>query len=64
MLVGMVKEQVAAKQAMLMLQTQVAVTKKVMDANNNLQQQLLQQLMQVSLNNNPSNTGNLLNIRV
>jgi hypothetical protein len=64
MLVGMVKEQVAAKQAMLMLQTQVAVTKKVMDVNNNLQQQLLQQLMQVSLNNNPSNTGNLLNIRV
>jgi len=63
-MVGMVKEKVAAKQAMLMLQTQVAVTKKVMDVNNSLQQQLLQQLMQPSLNNNPSNTGNFLNIRV
>jgi len=64
MLVGLVKEKILAQQAMLMMKTQVAVTKKIMDFNNNLKQQLIQQLMQASLSNNPSGTGQLLNIRV
>jgi len=64
MLVGLVKEKILAQQAMLMMKTQVAVTKKIMDVNNNLKQQLIQQLMQASLSNNPSGTGQLLNIRV
>jgi hypothetical protein len=45
-------------------QVQTSVLKQSLNLNTQLATELINQMMQTTLNNNPSNTGQLLDIRV
>jgi len=53
----------AMQQQKLMTQINVNLLKKLNDFNTSLAQELIQKLSQPSVTNNPTNTGQLLNIR-
>ena len=52
------------QQQKLMTQINVSLLKKVNDFNTNLAQELIQKLAQQNVTNNPTNTGQLLDMRV
>ncbi len=64
--VSLIADYLAAKQARLMTQVSVAVLKKSLDFNAQLATELIQKMARTSqqINNNPTNTGVFLNIRV
>ncbi len=64
--VSLIADYLAAKQARLMTQVSLSVLKKSLDFNTQLATELIQKMAQTSqqVNNNPTNTGVFLNIRV
>ena len=61
---SLVNDYMAMEQQKLMTQINVSLLKKVNDFNTSLAQELIQKLSQQSVTNNPTNTGQLLDIKV
>jgi len=60
---SLVNGYMAMQQQKLMTQINVSLLKKVNDFNTSLAQEIIQKLSQPSVTNNPTNTGQLLDIR-